>query len=363
MKLVASERKIHMNLNDQVCNDKTLIMEHTISDLKIRLKKWYPDEINAFENAKSDEEIIDLQKKFVSQAKEKLILELQKTNTDSKILSALRSTDETLAAIITEQLYQTLCNARNEQIQTELVKLFDEVERLKNMGSQDIEVLTYAMINGGLVALGIGMATDLILNLLAGLGLGEAIFTALTTLGMSGFGIVVDIVILAIIPIFYFMAKPAACIFVVINDLDTDLVIDSEKVIHGKINVKTTRIPAAYKIKNIVRSGGIWSTQKKDAALYGSEYAVVLKQEKSSSGSEPDDTKFAIGVECPLASGNNSCAVGINKTVDQIGKEVDDYRRQEVFDDNGTYKMEMRCHSAHGSIAYYVCRIYKNKRM
>lgn len=196
-----------MNLNDQVCNDKTLIMEHTISDLKIRLKKWYPDEINAFENAKSDEEIIDLQKKFVSQAKEKLILELQKTNTDSKILSALRSTDETLAAIITEQLYQTLCNARNEQIQTELVKLFDEVERLKNMGSQDIEVLTYAMINGGLVALGIGMATDLILNLLAGLGLGEAIFTALTTLGMSGFGIMVDIVILAIIPIFYFSVK------------------------------------------------------------------------------------------------------------------------------------------------------------
>lgn len=58
-----------MNLNDQVCNDKTLIMEHTISDLKIRLKKWYPDEINAFENAKSDEEIIDLQKNLLVKQK------------------------------------------------------------------------------------------------------------------------------------------------------------------------------------------------------------------------------------------------------------------------------------------------------
>lgn len=348
-----------MNLNDQIFKNEIETIDNAASDIKKRLKKWYPNEINAFENAKSDEEIISLQKKFISEAKRRLTLELQKANMDSKILTMLKNTDETVAIAITEELYQTLYNARGSQIQTELVKLFDTIQRLKDMGSQDEEVLTCAMINGGIAALGISMVTDLILNILAGLGLAEAIFTTLTTLGMSIVGIAVDIIVLAIIPIFYFMAKPAACMFIIINELDTDLVIDSEDVIHGKVNVKTTKIPGAMKISHIIRSGGIWSTQKKDCALYGSQYAVVLKQEKSISGSEPDSTKFAIGVECPLADGKNSCAVGINKTVAQIGKAVNAKRLQEVSDDNGIYKMEMHCHSASGSLAYYVCRIYK----
>lgn len=307
----------------------------------------------------NEEEIFSLQERFVKEAKERLIRELEKANVDQEIKETLQSTDETVAVAITEQLYEVLCKAEGDEIQTEVIKFFDTIERLKDMGTQDEEVLAYAMVTGGLAALGIAMLTDLIVNLLAGLGLAEAVFTAIVSLGTTVVGMVVDIVVLSIIPIFYFMAKPAACVFLIINELESDLEIAEEKVIHGKVNVKTKKISATIKFQHMIRSGGIWSTQKKDAALYGSHYAVVLKQKKSAFGPEPDSTKFAVGVECPLASGKNSCAVGIDKSASEIGKEVDDHRRQNVSDEKGAYKMEMRCSSGSGSVAYYICRIYK----
>ncbi len=331
-----------------------------VMSVKERFKKLYPQEAQAFENAQSDEELTALKNQFLLDAKQRLIQEIEKTDLKNTVdLEALKGTDETVAVAITESVYKTLINARGDQIETELIKFFDTVERLKDMGTQDAEVLTYAMVNGGIAALGIAMVTDLILNLLQGLGLAEAIFTAVVSLGTTVVGAIVDIIVLCIIPIFYFMAKPAACIFMIINELETNLVIDEEKVVHGKVNVKTREIAASLKIIHTTRSGGIWSTQKKDAALIGTQYGVVLRQAKGISGVEPDNTKFAVGVECPLASGNNSCAVGINKTASQIADEVDDHRRQSVSVSDGKYGIEMHCNSGSGSLAYYICRIYK----
>lgn len=333
-------------------------MADGILEIQRRFEQSYPKQAEMLKNA-SEEEVFLLQNRFVKEAKDKLTRELEKADIKQDIKEMLQSTDETVAVGITEQLYEVLCGAQGDEIQTEVIKFFDTIERLKDMGTQDAEMMTYAMVNGGLAALGIAMLTDLIVNLLAGLGLAEAIFTVIVTLGTTVIGMVVDIVVLCIIPIFYFMAKPAACVFLIMNELESDLVIAEEKVIHGKVNVKTKTISAVFKLKHTIRSGGIWSTQKKDGALIGSKYAVVFEQKKSSFGPEPDSTKFAVGVECPLASRKNSCAVGINKTASEIGNEVDDHRKQYASDENGAYKMEMRCNSGSGSVAYYICRIYK----
>lgn len=325
-----------------------------------RFEQLYPEEAKAFRLAASDEEVSALQQKFVREAQQRLVEALRSSGVLQEKLEALRDSSETVAEAIGEEVYRTLVNARGDDIETEIVKMFDEVERLKNMGSGDKEILTYAMMNGGLFALGFSMVTDLVTNILAALGLAEAIFTSLEAIGSIGFCAVVDIIVLSIIPIIYFMTKPAACVFLVVNDLEVNLCIESEKVIHGKLNVKTKEIPASMKMSQVVHSVGLWSTQKKNAALYGSHYAVVLNQKKSKYGTiEPDDTTFAISVECPLASGKNSCAVGINESLEAVAKDADDYRKQDVSAQNDTYGIEMHCNSGKGSIAYYICRIFK----
>lgn len=326
-----------------------------------RFKKFYPKEYELFSCADSEQKVMMLQEQFISERKQRLIgyLEAKGLNADeSSKAGMLKDDNETVAVTLQENLYNRLVNARDAEIQTLLVEMFDGVERLKDMGSQDNEVLAYAMSNAGLAALGISMCVQLIAEIIVGLELNAAMVAALASVSLGVVGIVIDIVVLAIIPIFYFMSKPAACIFMVINDLDVDLVIKEEAVIHGKLNVKTKRIPAAAKFLSTLRSGGIWSTQKKDAALIGTQYGVKLSQEKGTfSQTEPDDTTFSVGVECPLASGLNSCAVGFGKSAEEIGKEADSNQAQESTADNGKYKIVMRCHNPHGSVAYYICRI------
>lgn len=332
----------------------------TDMEVKARFKRLYPEYAAALEKAQSDDEISELQQTWIEQRKAQLLKELTAQGKRDLLADGmLKDTDKTVAVALTETQYETLVNARNGQIQSELVAMFDAVERLKDMGSQDEEVMSYAMMNAGLAALGISMVTALITEILSGMGLATAVFTALSVASMSVVGIAVDLVVLAVIPIIYFMTKPAACIFMVINELQTDLVIQDEDVVHGKVNVKTERIPGSIKLKSVMRSGGIWSTQKRDAALIGTQYGVRLAQKKGQLGEEPDDTTFAIGVECPLADGHNSCAVAINQSARDIARAVDAHRRQDVSCDDGKYGMEMHCNSGSGSLAYYVCRIFK----
>ena len=280
-------------------------------ELKSRFKKLYPEYAAALEKAQSDEEIYTLQQKWIQERKDALIHELNEHGKKLLNEEMLKDTDKTVAVTLTEEAYHKLANARGGEIQSELVAMFDGVQRLKDMGSQDAEVITYAMMNAGLAALGISMATALITELLSGLGLATAIFTALSVASFSVVGTVVDIIVLAVIPIIYFMTKPAACIFAVINELQTDLVIQDEAIVHGKVNVRTESIPGSLKLTQFICSAGIWSTQKRDAALIGTQYGMRLAQKKGIQGVEPDGTTFSIGVECPLASGSNSCAVAI----------------------------------------------------
>lgn len=326
-----------------------------------RFRQHYPREYDAFSKADSDEAIMELQERFLSESKEKLKQLICQSGLDEKRKQIILQDDsETVAVVIRESLYSQLTNARGDEIQTQLVELFDGIERLKDMGNQDTEVMAYALSNAGLAALGFAMSVQLIIDVMVGMGVDSAVVAALETISLVAVGVVIDLIVLSIIPILYFMSKPAACIFVVINNLDVNLEIQEEDIIHGKVNVRTKCIPAARTIKSTIRSGGIWSSQKKDAALIGTQYGVTLKQTKGEiETAEPDDTIFAIGVECPLADGDNSCAVGINKTASAIGEEVDKHRKQEVMEQNDTYKIEMWCNSGSGSVAYYICRITK----
>lgn len=330
-------------------------------NILVRFQELYPREYEAFSGADSEAEIMILQERFLRERKQKLMscLTENRLSADRKNdINILQDANETVAVILHEELYNQLINAKGSEIEKLLVEMFDGVERLKDMGSQDAESMAYAMSNAGLAALGIAMCTQLIADIMVGMNLNAAMVAALASVSLGTVGIVIDIIVLAIIPIFYFMSKPAACIFAVINDLDVDLEINEEAVIHGKLNVKTKIIPAAAASKSILRSAGIWSTQKTDAALIGTQYGVNFVQKKGKfSGTEPDDTVFSVGVECPLASGLNSCAVGFDKSAENIGKEANAKQKQEVAEENKNYKIEMRCHNAHGSIAYYICRI------
>lgn len=322
--------------------------------LRSRFEKLFPEYHKELIRAGTDAEIEMLRQKYLGEQRSQL-RELLKGNVAGFKSEALGATDETCAVTIEKDLYDALIRASDGQIETELVKIFDGVERLKDLGSKDAAVVTYALTNVGLASLGFAASAFCIEEVLAGMGVIDAAFLAMSTIGASvAVGIATLVIVAILIPIIYFVAKPAACIFIVVNELSEALEYVEECNYHGKRLVMTRDIPASARLgSTVLMSGGIWSTSKRDGALYGTQYGVTLRRK------DKDDIKFNIGVECPLASGSNCCAVGFNKSAEDIAKTADSGGKQKDEQTQSGYAMEIKCNSGSGSVAYYIARIYK----
>ncbi|WP_431030012.1 hypothetical protein [Lysinibacillus sp. LZ02] len=330
---------------------------HPVIDIDLKLKQGFrslfPEYAAALEKANSQEEINKLQAAFIEERKQVLADALGKDITE------LEASDQTAPIPLKKETYEILINATGDDIKKQLHVLIDGLERLKSMEDDDPGLVTAQILLSG--ALGIGLlSTSTVVTELA-VGAAEAI-AALAGVTVATVGVVVAIaslvIVAVIIPIIYFMQKPANCIVLLINELDKPLVFESDYNVHGKPMLMTTPIPEGIEIPGVAKYpiAGFIATEKRENALVGTQYGFTMRYGDT-------DTKFSFGVECPLTSiySDNNCYCAIGESAQKVAETTTDKNKQFWEAEKDGFKLSIRCNSGSGSIAYFVARVYKDR--
>lgn len=325
-------------------------MTTSLHDLKVSFRSAFPEYARALDEAKSQVDIKGLHTKFLEQAKHNLAKEL-----DTDIVK-LENTDQTAPIALTDKQYQNLINAKGDAIMSQLHVLLDGMARLKTMENYDAAAVTVQLMISGVVALGAAARIPAVQQLVVGAVEAAAAYAGVEAATVGLVCAVATLVIVAIlIPIIYFMQKPANCIILLINELDDDLVFKNDYNVHGKPMLMTTPIPQAVSIpgvRNVITAGFI-ATEKKESALYGTQYGFTFSY-------KAHDISF--GVECPLTDMyvDNNCYCGIDISAQQAAEATDSSNKQSWMSSKNGITLEINCNSGSGSIAYFVARAYKS---
>ncbi|WP_438712156.1 hypothetical protein ACSTS3_06955 [Aquimarina muelleri] len=376
-----------------------------INELKEKFEMVYPEYARTLSEASSDEEryvihdelmkeaktkIKDAYKKLDLELKKKEVNELFKT-VDAKhneagikeLITKLKrdiaksSTDETVPVVLKPQLLASLVEASGDQIETEVQKMLDGLERLSNMTDDDAIAVSLEIIGFSAVAIGTiaGAVTLYQLITLSGY------FTVSTVVaGVVAATVAVVIAIAAFIalciflPFLYFMKKPAMCIVFLINELDGGPGLDDNAIDFvdsynrsGKPTLLTSPVPGAYISEyGTYAYGGLYATSKRDDALLGTSFGMEFKCSYGVSGpgetKEKDNVTFAIGVENPLTSiyGGNNCYCEFDISAKEAADMTNKNNALTWSASNSLgLKLSIKCNSKGGSVAYYIARLYK----
>ncbi|AVK83766.1 hypothetical protein C3943_09390 [Lysinibacillus sp. B2A1] len=329
-------------------------MQTTIDiDLKLKqgFRSLFPDYATKLEKATSQEEINQLQATFIEERK----LELAKVL--GKDILELNASDYTAPFPLKKETYEILVNATGDTIKKQLHVIIDGLERLKGMENDEAGLVTAQMLLSGVLGIGL-LSTSTVVAKLA-VGAVEAV-AALAGVTAATVGIVVAVVALVIvsilIPIIYFMEKPANAIVLLINELDKPLVFEQDHNVRGVPALMTETIPEGIEIPGIAKYpvGGLIASQKADKSLYGTQYGFTMRYGST-------DTKLSFGVECPLTSlyHDNNCYCAIGESAKKAAETTTKKNKQFWETEKDGIKLSIRCNSGSGSIAYYVARAYK----
>lgn len=328
---------------------------HITHDIDFKLKKGFrslfPDYAAKLEKATTQEEINRLQSEFIEERKQIL------AETLGKDITELEASDQTAPIPLKEDMYKNLINATGDDIKKQLHILIDGLERLKGMEKDEAGSVTAQILVSG--ALGIGLlATSTVAGRLAA-GAAEAVaaFAGVTVATVGTVVAIASLVIVAvIIPIIYFMAKPANAIVLLINELDKPLNFVGDHNVHGKPMLMTTPIPEAVVIPEVATYpvSGLIATEKRENALVGTQYGFTMQYGNT-------NTRFSFGVECPLTSlyKDNNCYCAIDESASTVADMTTKKNKQFWEAKKNGFKLSIRCNSGSGSIAYYVARAYK----
>lgn len=324
-------------------------MTESLHSLKSSFRSVYPEYAALLDGAKSQGEIKKLQSKFLKEAQQNLAKALNKRPED------LLATDQTAPIALTQKQYENLINATGDSIQKHLHVILDGTSRLKGMEKDDPATVTAQMIISGVVALG-GIAYKAAgSELVAGAAEVAAAFAGVEVEAVPVVCALAAIVIVAIlIPIIYFMEKPANCIILLINELDDELAFKSDSNVHGKPMLMTSPLPKAVIIPDVrtVATAGFIATEKREDALVGTQYGFTFSYK---------DTDLTFGVECPLTGiyVDNNCYCGIGISAHDAAEKTDSVNKQSYSASKDGITLSIKCNSGSGSIAYYVARAYK----
>lgn len=375
-------------------------MDHLkIKEYKKKLDAKYPLYTSAIEKSKSEEEKHLLHEAFLKDAKadmDKAFINLsaelkqlkmtdvlssinvehdkdqiQKVITSLQANSSTTNPSETIAILLQPQLLEKLIHAEGHDIEVQVQKILDGVERLSNMTDDDAIAVSLQIVGFSAAAIGLiaGSVTLYQLLTLSGAFTVSATLAGVVAATVAVVTAIAAFVVLAVlIPIIYFMKKPAVCMVLLINELDGGPAlknnslefIDSHNV-HGKPTLITTPIPGAYYSPNGTYAySGLFSTSKRDEALIGTQCGFQFKCEyKSSKGTK--EISFAFGVENPLTSiyKDNNCYCGFDISAEEAAQNTDKNNKQTYAAENEDgIKLSIKCNSKGGSVAYYIARVY-----
>ena len=321
--------------------------------MKVSFRKLFPEYAEKLECCTTQEELETLHAAFMLEATENLAQAL------GKDIAELTAADQTAPIVLTPETYDILINAQGDVIRTQMRVLIDGLERLKSMTKDDPTVVTLQMMLAGALGVG-GLAIAAVKSkLIMSAGTALAVFTAakfgVTTATVAAVCAVVALVIVAIlIPLLYYINKPATCIVLLINELSKPLTFLDHHNVSGKPMLMTTPIPQATIIPELATypTAGFIAAEKRGSALVGTQYGFVMKYEKHN---------LAFGVQNPLTGmyQDNNCYCAIGETAEQAARNTRAFNKQFWQASKDGINLSIRCNSGSGSIAYYIARAYK----
>lgn len=317
-------------------------------NLKLAFRRVFPEYSLKLENCNSQSELTKVHKEIIKEARYNLAVALKKD------ISELSAADETAPMILTEEEYQDLIDAKNDVVKNKLLTMVDGVSRLKGMKDEDPIKVTLQLVISGALSIG-KMSTDKASKEIAvGVASTLAAYAGVSFASVAVTCAIATLTIVSvIIPIIYFMTKPANCLVLLINELDEKIIFDEDYNVHGKPMLMTSPLEKSIDFmgKKFVVAGFI-ATEKKESALFGTQYGFTMKYKQR---------KLSFGVECPLTSlsTDNNCYCAIDDSAEQAAHKSSQHNKQFWESSKEGISMSIRCNSGSGSIAYYVARVFK----
>lgn len=168
-----------------------------------------------------------------------------------------------------------------------------------------------------------------------------------------------------VLPILYFMAKPAQCVLYLLNDTNENIKYLHRHGEHGKCLAYAQNMLA--KVENqtddeevgTIRFGGLFSTSKDDGALIGTQYGFSFTINDPITDDELNS--FSVGISCPLTEDNCfSCAFDASEySAERISKDPSTKHGHEQIKTDSGYQLKIVLNSFGHSPAYFVAILSK----
>jgi len=322
-------------------------MLERIEQMKVRFRTSSPDDARVLEAAKSQEDLERTYELLLQRARERLAKALGKKPEE------LNDSDQSPVIALKEDLYNNLINARGDDIEAQLHVVLDGLQRLKGMDQDDAYLVAAQVLMMGALAIGSGAVAATQSALLGGYTVAAAVYFGVQTATVEIVcALAALLVLLIVVPIIYYMKKPALCLVLVINEMDNQIDWVEDYNVHGKPTLHFPSLPGGTIIPGytVVKAGFV-ATQKKDNALQGTQYGFTYQL---------GGTNLVYGVTCPLVIGDNAGYCQIGGDAQQVAEQVDSQGSLYSEAKRGPLTTSIRCNSGSGSVAYYVARAFQN---
>ncbi len=325
-------------------------------ELKKKFRNLYPEYASRLDAATADT-FDETYEQIIAEAKENLQKALMAAGVSAENAA---NADQTCCIPLSNEIYLKIIDARGDDLKNQLHVLLDGLERLKGMEKDDAGLVTAQILLSGALGVGLLSTSTVVAKLVSRAAEAVAAYAGVSAATVGVVCAIVALVIVAVlIPIIYFMEKPANCIVLLINETDQNLVFDSDYNVHGKPRLMTTPIPKGVVIPGVATYpvAGFIATEKRSKALIGTQYGFTMDYGNTG-------TKLSFGVECPLTSiyKDNNCYCAFNVSAQNAAEKTDELNKQESYAELNGLKLSIICNSGSGSIAYYVARVYRENQ-
>lgn len=316
-------------------------------ELKAKFEEVFPEYAQRLNTAITNGNLEEVYNAIVQETQDAMIAACAGMNDDDS---------SGIPAIIIDEAYKAMIEAKDGDIKYYLTYFLNTLQLVKPyLDDKDLDMVAKYFVLGGVFTLTSFGISAYINALVRGLETIEACAAALVSTASGVASIITFVVVTALIPIIYFMEKPAVTLMMFINDLKHDIRMVEYHCKHGKLVSKIKEIKSGVKVNS--RLAGVYMTSKRDDALVGS--TVAYKFQVMENGKAAKD--FYIGLECPLSSiyGGNCCFASFTGNVSSICDKVHDEQKKTHHISGDGYAIDIRCNSQSGSVAYYIGRIYE----
>ncbi|GAA3620195.1 hypothetical protein [Flavivirga jejuensis] len=322
--------------------------------LKTSFNKVYPDYFKQLESCKTEIELSNAYEKIRADAIEKAkpYLALEEDPTGFPVIT------------LTQEQYDRLKSCSGEEIKVYVTSMLDTAMIIQPHFS--VGHAAAALIGGGIVAMGLTAIEAFRGGIVGGLVTMVAVAEGVQAVTVAGLVAIIAVAIIAIIiPILYFMLKPACCFALVLNELGgRDMKWIGDYNTHGKPVGHTPNIPPAITVPEPIPgagtyvSCGIVQTNKRDGALFGTQYGFTYGLP---SGPDTYGAIVSFGVECPLTAiyVNNNCYCAFSQSARKASEitSSNNVLSYSVSSENPSLTASIECNSGKGYVAYYIARL------